>query len=316
MFEDRAVKAEATAKAEAVLAADAVFASNTSTLPITGLAEASARPANFVGLHFFSPVERMKLVEVIRGRATSDSTLARALGFVRRLGKTPIVVNDSRGFYTSRVFGTYVREGFAMLAEGVGPALIENAGRMAGMPVGPLAVADEVSLSLMRMVAAQTRADLGDEWRAPPGEAVLEAMIERFGRAGRKAGKGFYDYPEAGRKRLWPGLADAFPRAAAQPDAREAGSRLLYVQAVETARCLEEGVLESAADGDLGALLGWGFPAFTGGPLSLIDMVGAEAFAAACDRLAQRHGARFSPPDSLRAMAARGARFHDAPTAA
>ena len=312
VFEDRAVKAEATARAEAALDADAVFASNTSTLPISGLAEASARPANFIGLHFFSPVERMRLAEIIRGRETSDSTLARAMDFARRLGKTPIVVNDGRGFYTSRVFATYVREGFAMLAEGAGPALIENAGRMAGMPVGPLAVADEVSLDLMRAVSAQTARDLGDSWTAPPGEEVLEAMAGRLGRGGRKAGKGFYDYPAEGRKRLWPGLAERFPKAAAQPDAADVQRRLLWVQSLEAARCLEEGVLETAADGDLGSVLGWGFPAHTGGALSLVDTVGIENFIAGCDRLAQRHGARFAPPAELRAMAARGARLYAA----
>ena len=310
VFEDRAIKAEATARAEAALDADAVFASNTSTLPISGLAGASARPANFIGLHFFSPVERMRLVEIIRGRETSDSTLARALDFARRLGKTPIVVNDGRGFYTSRVFETYVREGFAMLAEGVGPALIENAGRMAGMPVGPLAVADEVSLDLMRAVSAQTARDLGDSWTAPPGEDVLEEMAGRLGRAGRKAGKGFYDYPAEGRKRLWPGLAERFPKAAAQPDAADVQRRLLWVQSLEAARCLEEGVLETAADGDVGSVLGWGFPAHTGGALSLVDTVGIDDFVAGCDRLAQRHGARFAPPDSLREMAVRGAGFY------
>ena len=315
VFEDRAVKAEVTRLAEAALDADAVFASNTSTLPITGLAEASARPANFIGMHFFSPVDRMKLVEIIRGRKTSDATLARAMDFVRRLGKTPITVNDSRGFYTSRVFGAYVREGFAMLEDGAGAALIENAGRMAGMAVGPLAVADEVSLELMRAVSAQTRADLGAAWRPPPGEGVLETMVARLGRPGRKAGRGFYDYPDGGRKRLWPGLAAHFP-AAAPPGIEDAKRRLSFIQSVEAARCLEEGVLESAADGDIGAILGWGFPAFAGGPLSLVDMLGADAFVAACDRLAQAHGARFSPPESLRDMAARGARFHDAPAPA
>ena len=312
VFEDRAVKAEATARAEAAIGVDAVFASNTSTLPISGLAEASARPANFIGLHFFSPVERMRLAEIIRGRETSDSTLARAMDFARRLGKTPIVVNDGRGFYTSRVFGTYVREGFAMLAEGVGPALIENAGRMAGMPVGPLATADEVSLDLMRAVSAQTARDLGDSRTAPPGEEVLEEMAGRLGRGGRKAGRGFYDYPAEGRKRLWPGLAERFPKAAAQPDAADVQRRLLWVQSLEAVRCLEEGVLEAAADGDVGSVLGWGFPAHTGGALSLVDTVGIEDFTAGCDRLAQRHGARFAPPAELRAMAGRGARLYAA----
>ncbi len=313
VFEDRAAKAEATAKAEAALAPDAVFAANTSTLPISGLAEASARPANFIGLHFFSPVERMRLVEIIRGRATSDAALARAMDFVRALGKTPIVVNDSRGFYTSRVFGTFVREGFAMLAEGVPPALIENAARSAGMPVGPLAVADEVSLDLMRAVSAQTCADLGAAWAPPPGEDVLETMAARLRRPGRKAGRGFYDYPEGGAKRLWPGLAEHFPPAAESPAAADVGRRLLCIQALEAARCLEEGVLESAEDGDVGSVLGWGFPAFTGGALALIDNTGAAAFAAAADRLVQSIGPRFAPPALLRDMAARGARFHPPP---
>ncbi len=311
VFEQRAIKAEVTAKAEAVLPDNAVFASNTSTLPISGLAEASARPANFIGLHFFSPVERMPLVEIIRGRLTSDATLACAMDFVRRIRKTPITVNDSRGFYTSRVFSTYVREGFAMLAEGVTPALIENAGKLAGMPVGPLAVADEVSLGLMRQVAVQTRADLGDGYRTPPGEQVLERMVSELGRAGRKAGKGFYNYPEGSSKRLWPGLSEAFPRAADQPSAAALRERLLYVQALEAARCLEEDVLTSAADGDIGSLLGWGFPAWTGGALSLIDTVGADTFVAACDRLAQELGVRFAPPQLLRGMAAQGTCFHD-----
>ena len=311
VFENRDIKADVTKKAEAVISDDAIFASNTSTLPITGLAEASARPANFIGLHFFSPVDKMPLVEIIRGEATSDECLARAMDFVKRIRKTPIVVNDSRGFYTSRVFGTYVREGMAMLAEGIKPALIENAGRMTGMPVGPLAVGDEVSIELMHKVALQTKADLGEAYTAPAGEAVMTTMVETLGRLGRKAGKGFYDYPEQGRKRLWPGLAEQYPIAANQPDVEEVKQRLLYVQAIETARCLEEGVLTSAADADIGSILGWGFPAYAGGTLSLIDMVGAAEFVAACDGLAQRHGDRFTPPKLLRDMATKGERFHD-----
>ena len=311
VFENREIKADVTAKTEAVIADDAIFASNTSTLPITGLAEASARAANFIGLHFFSPVDKMPLVEIIRGEATSDETLARAMDYVQRIRKTPIVVNDSRGFYTSRVFGTYAREGMAMLAEGIAPALIENAGRMAGMPVGPLAVSDEVSIELMHKVATQTKADLGDAYKPPVGEDVMEAMVSKLGRAGRKAGGGFYDYPKDDRKRLWPGLADSFPLAADQPDVGEVKERLLYVQAIETARCVEEGVLTNAADGDIGSILGWGFPAHTGGTLSLIDMIGVADFTAACDRLAQTHGPRFTPPKLLRDMAAIGASFHD-----
>jgi 3-hydroxyacyl-CoA dehydrogenase/enoyl-CoA hydratase/3-hydroxybutyryl-CoA epimerase len=311
VFENRAIKADVTSKTEAVIAEDVIFASNTSTLPITGLAEASARPANFIGLHFFSPVDKMPLVEIIRGKETSDACLARAMDYVKRIRKTPIVVNDSRGFYTSRVFGTYVREGMAMLEEGVSPALIENAGRMTGMPVGPLAVGDEVSIELMHKVAMQTKADMGDDYISPVGESVMTAMVETLGRLGRKAGKGFYDYPEGAKKKLWPGLAEQFPHADEQPDVEEVKNRLLYVQAIETARCLEEGVLTSAADADIGSILGWGFPAYAGGTLSLIDMVGAEDFVAACDRLAQRFGNRFTPPKLLRDMAAKGDRFHD-----
>ena len=311
VFEDRAIKAEVTAKAEAVLAEDAILASNTSTLPITGLAKASARPANFIGLHFFSPVERMPLVEIIRGQKTSHACLAHAMDFVRRIAKTPIVVNDSRGFYTSRVFATYVHEGLAMLAEGVKPALIENAGTLAGMPVGPLAVADEVSLGLMHKVAQQTKADLGESTEVPPGSEVIETMVETLGRAGRKAGAGFYDYPKAGRKRPWPDLPKHFPLGPRQPDVEAVKTRLITVQAVETARCLEDGVLTSAADADVGSILGWGFPAFAGGTCSLIDMVGVADFVAECDRLAQAHGPRFAPPKLLRDMAAKGTRFHD-----
>ena len=313
VFEDRAIKADVTRKAEAVLAADAIFASNTSTLPITGLAEASARPESFIGLHFFSPVDRMPLVEIIRGRRTSDACLARAMDYVRRIGKTPITVNDSRGFYTSRVFGTYVNEGLAMLGEGVVPALIDNAGRMAGMPVGPLALADEVSLELIHKVRQQTRADLGKEYRGnPAADSVVDLMVEKLGRIGKKAGKGFYDYPADGRKRLWPGLAQHFKPASEQPDVEEVKRRLLYVQSVETARCLEEKVVVDPRDADVGAILGWGFPPFLGGTASQMHSIGLERFLSECDRLAQAYGARFAPPQLLRDMAAAGKSFYAA----
>ncbi|HZB91546.1 MAG TPA: 3-hydroxyacyl-CoA dehydrogenase NAD-binding domain-containing protein [Stellaceae bacterium] len=312
VFEDRRVKAAVTREAEAVLAADAIVASNTSTLPITGLAEASQRPQNFIGLHFFSPVERMPLVEIIRGRLTADATLARAMDFIRRIGKTPIIVNDSRGFYTSRVFGTYVGEGLALLAEGVLPALIDNAGRHAGMPVGPLALADEVSLELMHKVRQQTRADLGGEARGDAAATVIERMVEKLGRIGRKAGKGFYDYPAEGGKRLWPGLAQHWPPEATQPDVEEVKRRLLYIQSVETARCLEEKVVLDPRDADVGAVLGWGFPAYLGGTVSQMHSIGLERFAAACEALAQRHGERFAPPALLREMAAAGKSFYPA----
>jgi 3-hydroxyacyl-CoA dehydrogenase/enoyl-CoA hydratase/3-hydroxybutyryl-CoA epimerase len=309
VFEDRAIKADVTRRAEAVLGAEAIFAPNTSTLPITGLAEASVRPANFIGLHFFSPVDRMAIVEIIVGKQTSDATLARSMDLVRALGMTPIVVNDARGFYTSRVFSTYVLEGMALLAEGVAPALIENAGLQAGMPVGPLALTDEVSSELIWKIDRQTRLDLGDAYRSRPGHEVAARMVE-LGRIGKKAGKGFYDYPADAKKQLWAGLAELFPRAASQPDVASVVERLTVVQAVETARCMDEGVLRSARDADVGAILAWGFPPFRGGPLSMIDNAGAAAFVAQCERLAAAHGERFAPPAQLKAMAAAGTTYH------
>jgi 3-hydroxyacyl-CoA dehydrogenase/enoyl-CoA hydratase/3-hydroxybutyryl-CoA epimerase len=309
VFEHRDIKADVTRQAEAVLSPDAVFASNTSTLPITGLAEASSRPGNFIGLHFFSPVDKMPLVEVIVARQTTQTTLAQALDYVRAIGMTPIVVNDSRGFYTSRVFSTYVLEGLAMLSEGVTPALIENAGLQAGMPVGPLALIDEVSSELIHKVNQQARADLGIAYIERPGEAVAERMVA-LGRIGRKAGQGFYDYPEGGKKTLWPGLASEYPKAAVQPDVQTLIDRMIAVQAVETARCLDEGVLNDARDADVGALLGWGFPAFRGGPVSHIHRVGVQAFVQACMQLADAHGRRFTPPALLRDMAAQGKAFY------
>jgi 3-hydroxyacyl-CoA dehydrogenase/enoyl-CoA hydratase/3-hydroxybutyryl-CoA epimerase len=309
VFEDRGIKADVTRRAEAVLGADAIFASNTSTLPISGLAQASARPANFIGLHFFSPVDRMAIVEIIVGKQTSDATLARSMDLVRALGMTPIVVNDARGFYTSRVFSTYVLEGLALLAEGVAPALIENAGLQAGMPVGPLALTDEVSSELIWKIDRQTRLDLGAAYRARPGHEVAARMVE-LGRIGKKAGKGFYEYPAEAKKHLWPGLAELFPRAAVQPDVADVIERLIVVQAVETARCMDEGVLRSARDADVGAILAWGFPPFRGGPLSMIDNAGAAGFVAQCERLAAAHGERFAPPAQLKAMAASGATYY------
>ncbi len=314
VFEDRRIKADVTQKAEAVLGPRTIFASNTSTLPITGLAEASARPESFIGLHFFSPVDRMPLVEIIRGRRTSDDCLARAMDYVKQIRKTPIVVNDSRGFYTSRVFGTYVNEGLLMLAEGVNPALIDNAGRMSGMPVGPLALADEVSIDLMHKVRKQTKLDLGKEYKGnPQAEALIELMVEKLGRLGKKVGKGFYDYPSDGSgKHLWPGLAQHVPLAATQPTPEEVKQRLLYIQSVETARCLEEKVVLDPRDADVGAILGWGFPPFLGGTVSQIHTVGVELFVAQCDRLAQRHGERFAPPRLLREMGAARQAFYAA----
>ncbi|WP_295997245.1 FAD-dependent oxidoreductase [Rugamonas sp.] len=311
VFEDRATKAAVIRGAEAVLAPDAVLASNTSTLPIDGLAEASARPDHVIGLHFFSPVDKMKLVEVVVGRRTSGATLARALDLVRALGMTPIVVNDARGFYTSRVFSTYVLEGLAMLAEGVAPALIDNAGLQAGMPVGPLALTDEVSSQLLDRIDRQSARDLGADYQRRPGQEVAATMAA-LGRIGKKAGLGFYDYPAGAKKRLWPGLGELYPRAARQPNVAQLVERLTVVQAVEAARCMEEGVLTTARDADVGAILGWGFPAFLGGPLSMVDGAGLAAFVARCERLAAAHGPRFAAPALLATMAEQGLSFYPA----
>ena len=304
VFEDRAVKADVTRRAEAMLAPGAVFASNTSTLPITGLAAASVRPAQFVGLHFFSPVDKMPLVEIIVGKATSDETLARAFDYVQQIGKTPIVVNDSRGFYTSRVFGTYVREGLAMLKEGVHPRSIEVAGLQAGMPMPPLALQDEVSLSLAQGVMEQTRKDLlaeGQTLPEQPGAEVIDRLCA-LGRVGKKVGKGFYDWPDGGsgaEKMLWPGLAALYPVAAVQPPQQELIDRLLYAQANEAARCLDEGVLRSVADGNIGSIFGWGFAPFQGGALQFINARGLPAFVARARELAAAYGSRFKPAAGL-----------------
>ncbi|MEM6935853.1 MAG: 3-hydroxyacyl-CoA dehydrogenase NAD-binding domain-containing protein [Pseudomonadota bacterium] len=310
VFEDRDIKADVTAKAEAVLAADKVFASNTSTLPISGLAESSSRPKNFIGLHFFSPVDKMPLVEIIMGKETSDEALAHSLDYVRQIRKTPIVVNDSRGFYTSRVFGTYVNEGMALLKDGVAPALIENAGKLAGMPVGPLAVHDEVTLDLSVKVFKQTQEDLGDAYDAPSAMDVTFKMVDDLGRSGKRFGKGFYDYPEGAKKHLWPGLAEHFPEAEAQPSVDDVKERLLYIQAIETVRCMQEGVITTAADADIGSIFGWGFPPWTGGTLSFIDTIGLDQFIATATALAERHGPRFAVPELLNKMAAAGEQFY------
>jgi 3-hydroxyacyl-CoA dehydrogenase/enoyl-CoA hydratase/3-hydroxybutyryl-CoA epimerase len=318
VFEKREIKAEVTKKTEAVIAADAIFASNTSTLPITGLAEASVRPANFIGLHFFSPAEKMPLVEIIVGQQTSDETLARAMDFVKAIGKTPIVVNDSRGFYTSRVFGTYVSEGMALLEEGYAPALIDKAGLIAGMPVGPLALADEVSIELVYKIAQQSKADLGSAYVERAADRVAAKMVVEEKRLGRKSGGGFYDYPADGPKRLWPGLAERFPvkvgagGTATTVDAElaEIVERLILVQSVETVRCLEEGVLRAPIDADVGAIFGWGYPPFRGGPIGWLHTLGLSAAVARLEKLAARHGPRFTPPIRLKNMAMRGEAFY------
>ncbi|WP_443970719.1 3-hydroxyacyl-CoA dehydrogenase NAD-binding domain-containing protein [Sphingobium sp. CR28] len=310
VFEDRAVKAEMTKKVEAVLGSDVIFGSNTSTLPITGLAEAWSKPENFIGVHFFSPVEKMPLVEIILGKQTGDAAIAKALDFVAQIKKTPIVVNDSRGFYTSRCFGTYVQEGTILLAEGVVPALIENVGKQLGMPVGPLAVSDEVSIELGWKVMSAAQKDLGDAYEPSRADDVAERMVN-LDRLGRKNGKGYYDYPaDGGKKALWPGLATEFPLSASQPTPAQVRERLLYRQLVECARCFAEGVLVTPQDGDLGAIFGWGFAPYTGGPFSAMDTIGLAKVVETLDRLTAAHGSRFAAPQQLRDMAASGGSYY------
>jgi 3-hydroxyacyl-CoA dehydrogenase/enoyl-CoA hydratase/3-hydroxybutyryl-CoA epimerase len=312
VFEDRQVKAQAIAKAEAVIGAGTVLGSNTSTLPITSLAQMSQRPADFIGIHFFSPVERMMLVEVILGRNSGEAALALALDYVRAIKKTPIVVNDARGFYTSRVVGTYLREGHLMLAEGVPAAMIENVGRMAGMPVGPLALSDEVAVDLVWKILKATEADLGAGAVEPRQKALVEQMVEKHGRLGRKNGKGFYDYPQNGRKKLWPGLAD-LPPGELDPDSIDVTTlkqRLLAMQALETARCFEESVLTDVREADVGSILGFGFAPYSGGTLSYIDMMGTQTFVDLCGQLERSCGARFAPSKLLVEMAAKRETFY------
>jgi len=312
VFEDRKIKEEVIAKAQAAIGKDTVFGSNTSTLPITSLAASFKEPKRFVGIHFFSPVDRMMLVEIIRGKKTGDTALAVALDYVRAIRKTPIVVNDSRGFYTSRVVGTYIREGQLMLAEGIPAAMIENVGRLAGMPVGPLSLTDEVAVDLAWKVLKATEADLGPQAIDPRQRSLLEEMVEKRGRYGRKNGKGFYDYPQSGPKRLWPGLAD-LQATKLDPDTldiAELKHRLLAIQALESARCVQEGVVTDMREADVGSILGFGYAPFTGGTISYIDGMGAKAFVELCNGLAKRHGERFKPPKLLRDMAKNGESFY------
>lgn len=306
VFEDRGIKARVTQAAEAVIPEDAVVGSNTSTLPITGLAEGSTRPENYIGMHFFSPAEKMPLVEVIVGEQSTDACLAWTLDFVQAIGKTPIVVNDARGFYTSRVFGTYITEGLVMLQEGISPALIENAGKATGMPMPPLQLADEVGLALMVQVGKQTREDLGDAAPDNPSQPILEQIVSS-GRTGKRGGAGFYEYGE--ERRLWSGLRELYPVAEQQPSVEDLKDRFLFTQCLEAARIMEQGVLRSAEDADVGAIMGWGFSPWTGGPLSYIDRWGAARFAQKARELAAAHGERFQPPALLDEMGLSGDRF-------
>ena len=312
VFEDRGLKAKVTQEAEAVMLPTGTFASNTSTLPITGLAQASARPKQFIGLHFFSPVDKMPLVEIICGAETDDTTLAKAFDYVLQIRKTPIVVNDSRGFYTSRVFSTYVMEGIAMLGEGQHPKSIENAGLKAGMPVGPLALTDEVSMKLMDHIRRQTEKDLAAEGKtAPhhPGFAVCEKLLEA-NRPGKAAGAGFYEYPAGGSKFLWAELTTMFPQKEAMSQ-QEMIDRMLIVQALDTVRCVEEGVLRSVADANIGSIFGWGFSPFNGGTLQFINGYGLKKLVERSKELEAKYGERFSVPKLLQDKADKGELFVD-----
>lgn len=304
VFEDSDLKAKVTREAEAKLIENGIFASNTSTIPITQLAEASARPENFIGLHFFSPVDKMQLVEIIVGNKTSEDTLARAFDYVQQIGKIPIVVNDSRGFFTSRVFGTFVNEGIAMLGEGIHPSSIENAGVLAGMPVGPLAISDEVSMTLMQHIRDQSRKDTeaaGKTWNAHPAEAVIDQMVGSHNRKGKAAGAGFYEYPESGKKYLWPELENLFvdQEKALATDLQDLKDRILFIQAIETVRCLEEGVLRTVEDANIGSIFGIGYAPWTGGAIQFINQYGVRAFVERAKTLAERFGERFNPPRLL-----------------
>ena len=316
VFENPALKADVTKKAEAFLGDKAVFGSNTSTLPITGLAEASERPANFIGIHFFSPVERMGLVEIIKGAKTTDETVAKTIDYVLKIKKTPIVVNDFRGFYTSRCFGTYTTEGIEMLGEGIAPAIIENVGRQAGMPMGALEVSDSVGLDTALKIGRQMAEAAQQDHTKDPRGALLAWIVEDKGRVGRKGGKGFYEYGEDGKPaRIWPGLSEKIDVKVKEcpPELKaELTKRFLFRQCIEVARCFEEGVITDPRDADVGSILAWGFAPYSGGCVSYIDLFwGTKAFVEEADRLADAYGERFRPNKLLRDMAAKGESFYE-----
>ncbi len=316
VFENPALKAEITKKAEAVLGDNAVFGSNTSTLPITGLAEASVRPKNFIGIHFFSPVERMGLVELIRGKDTTDETVAKAIDYVLKIKKTPIIVNDFRGFYTSRCFGTYPAEGVEMLMEGIAPAIIENVGRQCGMPMGPLEVSDSVGLDTALKIG-KTNAELSQQdYKKDPRANLLSWIVEDKGRVGRKGGKGYYEYGEDGKPaRIWPGISERVAVKVNEcPPAlkEELTKRFLFRQCIEVARCFEEGVITDPRDADVGSILAWGFAPYSGGCISYMDLFwGTTKFVEEADRLTKQYGPRFEPPKLLREMAKTNQSFYE-----
>lgn len=312
VFEDSAVKKAATEQAEAVLKPSAIFASNTSTIPITALAKNSARAKNFIGIHFFSPVDKMMLVEIILGKKTGDKALATAIDFVRAIKKTPIVVNDTRGFYVNRCVLRYMSEAYKMLIEGVPAPMIENAAKAAGMPVGPLALTDETAIDLAQKIMKQTIRDLGDKAVDPKQMALINTLVDTHGRFGRKNGKGFYDYPQKpAKKKLWPGLKDLYPQLAPEKvDYEELKQRLLVTIALEAARVMEEGIVTDPREADVGSILAFGFAPFTGGVLSYIDGVGAKKFVKIAKGLQKKYGAEFKAPKLLLDMADKGETFY------
>ncbi|MBY6135000.1 enoyl-CoA hydratase/isomerase family protein [Nocardioides marinus] len=310
VFEDPGVKAEMTQKVEAIIPEDCIFASNTSTLPITELAKASSRPEQFIGIHFFSPVEKMFLVEIIKGRETGDRAVAKALDYVRQIRKTPIVVNDARFFYANRCIIPYINEGMRMITEGVSPVLIDNAARQLGFPVGPVQLTDETSIDLGAKIARATKAAMGDAYPESPADDLIFWMEEQ-GRLGRKANAGFFEYDDKGKRiEYWKGLQEKYPLAAEQPDLIEVQERLMFAQVLEAVRALEEGVLMDIREGDVGAILAWGFAPWSGGPLSWLDILGTPYAAERCDALAEKFGERFTCPALLREMADKGQSFY------
>ncbi|MEV3870202.1 3-hydroxyacyl-CoA dehydrogenase NAD-binding domain-containing protein [Streptomyces sp. NPDC049906] len=316
VFEDPDLKRRVFQEVEPFLAPDALLCSNTSSLPVTDLADGVRRPADFLGLHFFSPVDRMPLVEIVRGERTGDEAIARAFDLVRRLRKTPIVVNDGRGFFTSRVIGRFLDEGVAMIGEGVEPASVEQAAAQAGYPTKVLALADEVTLTLSRSIRAAARRaveDAGGTWQPHPAEAVVHRMVDEFDRPGRAGGAGFYDYVDGRRAGLWPGLRTHFTRSGAPAPLPELSERLLFAEALEAVRAWDEGVVTSVAEANIGSLLGIGFPGWTGGVLQYVDGYrgGLPGFVTRARELAERHGDRFAPPESLVARARRGEPLRD-----
>ncbi|GGX15220.1 3-hydroxyacyl-CoA dehydrogenase NAD-binding domain-containing protein [Streptomyces chryseus] len=318
VFEDTSLKHKVFQEIQDIVAPDALLCSNTSTLPITGLAEGVARPVDFIGLHFFSPVDKMPLVEIIKGERTGDEALARAFDLVRQIKKTPIVVNDSRGFFTSRVIGQFINEGVAMVGEGIEPASIEQTAAQAGYPAKVLSLMDELTLTLPRKIRNETKRaveEAGGTWPGHPSDAVIDRMVDEFGRTGRSGGAGFYEYGEDGKRtRLWPGLREHFAKPGAEIPFADMKERMLFSEALDTVRCFEEGVLTSVADANIGSIMGIGFPAWTGGAIQYINGYegGLPGFVARARELAATYGERFTPPALLVEKSERGEKFSDA----